>query len=138
MPRTEQEKNKRSFFKAFGEAVNRRGQASEILVKEVIETAIAAGEVPGWIKGYRVVDAAEQARSHCDGWIETDVGPIALEIKSSLKGVQEGRKDVGKKAEDIAYVLVKPGSSQDDVLKACISAVAPLRARYLAQRNQGG
>ena len=67
-----------------------------------------------------------------DFWFKTkDVGDIRIQVKSSMKGVEEAKKHHPK----IPVVRIPPSSSEDSLFRECLGVVEQERIKYVRERR---
>jgi hypothetical protein len=123
------------FNRTLGHITNEYGLNNEKRVEKAFTQALAVGAAPDWITGYRVASQEDQ-ENHLDAWVETDAGPIAVQIKSSLKAIQNAKLKLGKRSQNIAYFYTSPNDSDEQIIKHCSKVVLVLRNKYLERKNK--
>lgn len=107
-----------------------KGLRAEDKVSQVSE-AVGSPDCPEWFRGCRKANRKDEGR-RIDFWFDTeDVGAIAVQVKSSKRGVRGALE----KHPRIPVVLIPPGLSIQEVLKRCFSTVAQQRDLYLKARE---
>lgn len=114
----------------FGRVGHNRGITSELSVKRAMSKGINGGDLPMWIVGYEQA-SFEDDSTGVDGWVDTDVGRIKIQIKSSRKSAKEFRKN----HPDTAVVIVEQGDEDEKIQGKIASAVGLLRKKYLRKRS---
>jgi len=120
----------------FGKVGNQRGDSAELCVQRAMVQGCNNGTLPDWLIGYERADPRDD-RGHgkgrgTDGWVETsDVGDIGVQIKSSEGSARRFRES----HPNIAVVVVNQGDGFEDIVREVVSAVEPLRSKYLKKRE---
>ena len=108
-----------------------RGTNTENRVMAVFERRIKERDCPEWLIGCKQANEKEDRRG-IDFWFETkDVGDIRIQVKSSMKGVEEAKKHHPK----IPVVRIPPGSSEVSLFRECLGVVEQERIKYLRERR---
>jgi len=108
-----------------------RGINTENRVMAVFEKRIKERDCPEWLIGCKQADKKEDRRG-IDFWFKTkDVGDIRIQVKSSMKGVEESKKHHPK----IPVVRIPPVSSEDSLFRECLGIVEQERIKYLQERR---
>ena len=115
-----------------GRLGNERGQRAELRVEIAVREAFEKETLPSWIIGYQRA-CHEDDEKGIDGWLDTDVGRIKIQVKSSYAGAREFSR---RHQPDIAIIIVRNNKiSPEQILDLLIQAVTPLRRRYLEIRQ---
>lgn len=112
-----------------------RGRVSEQRFKDVIISSIERKIAPERIKGLRQSTSKEDKKG-IDWWIDTDIGPIQVQVKSSKKGAQVGRKKSREENIERIVLSVNPKESNEELLAKVIIAVDEIRQERLKQTEQ--
>lgn len=88
------------------------GDLSEEKVQRTVEKGIQNGNLPHWVYLYRKA-TIEDDRWGIDGWIESGIGDIPLQVKRSFRDAYRFRK----RRPDIEVIIVPLGSTIDQTLK---------------------
>jgi hypothetical protein len=83
---------------------------------------------PPWMQRARLATRIED-RSGIDIVIESDVGALLVQVKSSKGGEEHFRP---RKFLSIAIVVVRPADSAEALLARVVGELEPIRARHLA------
>lgn len=110
------------------EITDQRGKDAE---NKVMKSFNDSDEIPEWLLGIHK-GSHEEDKKGVDLWVETDVGKIKLQVKSSVRGAEE-HVERNKKG-DIAVVVVKEGDSLEKVFGEMVFSIKPLREKYLKKR----
>jgi hypothetical protein len=112
------------------ELARERGRRSE-------ERALAACQSdarPSWIKTARLA-ASREDHAGIDVVLETDVGRLFLQVKSSEWGRQKFEKR--RRKADIAVIVVQSEDDDAKLLAKVSEALGELRAKYRKGRGDG-
>jgi hypothetical protein len=121
----------RGIYGLFGKVGAERGTITENKVMAVFERRIKERDCPEWLIGCKQANEKEDRRG-IDFWFKTkDVGNIRIQVKSSMKGVEEAKKHHPK----IPVVRLPPGSSENSLFRECLGVVEQERIKYLLERR---
>ncbi len=126
-----QKPSRNEIRETFRELGQRRGKENERFFQQALEQAIENGNAPEWLIGF-VPATSEEEEKGIDGWIETsDVGNISFQLKSSKSGqiYAEG------KHPRIPVLVIRPGSSEAEILEVIQEVIGAQREKYLQQRG---
>ena len=124
------EKKIDTLFSTFGKVGNERGGNAEIIVERILTERLEKGTVPSWLTRYDRGNEVDDKHG-IDGWFQTDVGRIPLQVKSSNRGKQIANQ----RRSSIPVIVVQVGQDDDTIYNRCISAVGTERAKYLKLRR---
>ena len=110
----------------------RRGIESEERIERVVLQGIESKTLPVWIIGIRKSSVKEN-KEGIDAWLDTDAGPVELQIKSSKKEAQVGRKQAREKGVLRAVIRVNPRMSDDELREEFIVITGRIRNQLLGQ-----
>jgi len=123
----------RPIWSLFGHLGNERGQLTEKRVRVVFCNQIGQPACPPWLLGYEKASARDDRERKIDAWVDTDVGRIPLQIKSSEKGAQKARKEL---KPEIVIVVVRYYEEPEEIFRQVLAAVAEKRNQYLVERGE--
>ncbi len=119
----------KTFFTTLSQIGDERGKINELKV----EMAFSVPESrPDWFKKIRKATPDEDTKG-IDFIIESDVGSLFLQVKSSWAGVRQHLS--ANSSANIAVVIVKSGDDQQTVVKKCLEVLEYQRKKYLKFRN---
>ena len=111
--------------------INRaRGFAQE---RQVVH-ALSGDDRPEWVYSAEISEEADDRRG-VDVIVETDVGKLFLQVKSSHSGVERFNQYRGVRRRPIGVVLIERSDSVDDIRLKATEALAALRAEIFRLRG---
>lgn len=119
-----------SIESSYGKIGYERGVKNETRVERALDDLGKRGTLPKWLQGYERATLEDDSKG-IDGWVNTDVGRIQLQVKSSRKKAREFREA----HPNIAVVVVRDNDDEALITNKVISAVGPLRREYLNKRS---
>ena len=119
----------REIKRLMGRLALERGRAGE---RHVLAACTLAAR-PAWMRRVRAATRDED-RHGIDVVIESDVGKLFVQVKSSLAGKEafEARRRHAR----IVVVVVNAGCSLPRVLEQLVEVIEPVRGEYLQKRGQ--
>jgi hypothetical protein len=117
----------RQINRQFGKVANQRGRGNE---KRVLDACLLAAR-PGWMQAARLA-TREEDHDGIDVVIESDVGKLYVQVKSSRRG-KAAFLESDRRAR-VAVVVVRTGDSQEALLRKVVGGVGALRAEFLRDR----
>ena len=114
--------------RVLGELARERGRASEARVLR----ACRRKDRPDWMRAARAA-TSEEDRHGIDVVVESDVGKLYVQVKSSAVG-KVAFQDRRPRAR-IAVVVVRSRDSNEDLLRQIVGELSRLRAVFLAKRE---
>lgn len=120
-----------SVHSQFGKIGNERGRINEEKVFDAFSEECEEPPLPEWFRGY-ISATEEEDKRGIDGWVDTDVGKIKIQVKSSRNAAREFRKN----NPDTAVISVRDGEDLETIRRRLLSEIDPLRKLYLEKRNQ--
>ncbi len=112
----------------FRKITQERGRLAEDKVLQCLQDLCL---IPEWVKGIRPA-TKEEDRQGQDAFLQTDVGEIPIQIKSSVAGAERFRQKYGDR---IPVVIVASFDRLDEVLVKVIEAIEPERNRRLEMKT---
>ena len=109
---------------------DKRGADAEHHVFWAVKQGINAEFCPTWVRGVRKSRGKEEGKG-IDYWVETDVGGIPLQVKSSVRGMEKALE----LHPEIPVVISQIGESHEELVGKIIEAISPKREMYLKQRG---
>lgn len=119
-----------SLRRAFGKIAHQKGLSSENLTKVALKDL---SESVGWVNDFRRANRLEDRKKGIDFVVETDVGKIFLQIKSS----QTGKENSLKKHPKIPVIIVNNGFKPEEIREVIITTLSEQRNFYLIKRKNG-
>lgn len=116
-----------SIRRAFEKIGYQRGAFSESLAKVALKNLT---ESVDWITNFRKADEKEDKKRGIDFVIETDVGNIFLQIKSS----QTGKESSLKKHPRIPVVVIDKNESLEEIQRKITETISTERDYYLSKK----
>lgn len=117
-----------SVHKALGRAANQRGETNEIRVLNVLQT-----EQPAWMFSARAATEDEDSKG-VDIVVDTDVGKLFLQVKSSRTGVAKHKSK--RRASMIGVVRCHHRVSDAQLRVRTHGVLISLRKQVLTIRGQ--
>jgi hypothetical protein len=111
-----------------GKEATKRGRVNEVRVLE----ALALPSRPAWMRSFRKA-SEEEDRAGIDVVVESDVGKLFVQVKSSRRGKAAFAER--RRGARIAVVVVAVTDSPDAVLRKIVGELAKIRAEYVKQRG---
>lgn len=115
----------------FKETTRMRGSSAESRVRAAVCEAIEQRIAPEWLIGYYPADR-DLDRKGIDAQLDTDVGWISIQIKSS----ERGRIKALEHHPKIPVVVVPAGLYNEEILSRFLESVEPEREKYLQIREE--
>lgn len=108
------------------EVALRRGKESEARFRSVVTKAVEERTIPEWFKGMRE-GTLEEDKIGIDWMVETDKGPIEIQVKSGIKGAQSGRKKARELEARRAVIAVFEKDTDEELLSKVLTQIDELR-----------
>lgn len=106
----------------------KRGKTNERLVLD----ALALPSRPAWIASVRKA-TQEEDHAGIDVVVESDVGKLFVQVKSSRRGKQEFEER--RRTVRVVVVVVKANDTEEGLLRKVVGELAKVRAEYVKQRE---
>ncbi len=115
-------------FQTYGKVANEKGHKNESRILMSLQNE----NLPSWMTG---ISKTPDYFPNFDFVIQTDVGPLYLQVKSSRNGKLKFADKLGEKSKNIACVVIKSHDSEELIKNKVLSSVGELRKRFLQERN---
>lgn len=112
---------------AFEKIAHQRGLSSEVLTETALKNL---SESINWISDFRRASWIEDRKKGIDFVIQTDVGDLFLQIKSS----QTGKEKSLKKHPKIPVVVINRNFDLEEIKQEIITTLSGQREFYLSKR----
>jgi len=123
----------RTLLRHGGRVDSLRGELSERRTAEAFSLGVEAGNFPSWILSYRQAEKQDEIKG-VDAWVQTDIGEIPLQIKSSKRGTKKAKEN----HPEIPVIVVGINTSIGEIINKVSSAIGPKRREQLRIRHQQG
>jgi len=120
---------KRRVRSLLGTLGQQRGREREAMVSMAFRESPTIK--PEWYRGFRIA-TKKQDRRKIDAIVETDIGDIYIQIKSSLSGIKKFQSERG--CRPIAAIIVNVDDSDEAIRQKVFAAALPLHDHFLAKR----
>jgi len=121
----------RNVAQILGKEAKKRGRISEARVLE----ALALPSRPEWMRAFRMA-TKEEDRAGIDVVVESDVGKLFVQVKSSRRG--KAAFVERRRGARIAVVVVAVTDTPEAVLRKIVGELAKIRAEYVKERRGAG
>ncbi len=103
-----------------------KGELLERKFEEIFTLGLEGNAFPAWILGYRRGQSAEEARG-INGVIQTDIGKIPIQIKSSQRGGMRARR----RNPGVPWVIMGINSDTLEIIGKVTFVIAKKRKELL-------
>ncbi|HEY1691121.1 MAG TPA: hypothetical protein VGG39_03115 [Polyangiaceae bacterium] len=120
----------RNLAQMLGADARRRGKRSE---RHVLQ-ALSLPSRPEWMRSVRPA-TKEEDRAGIDVVVESDVGKLFVQVKSSQGG--KARFEAKRRSARIAVVVAKVTDTPEGLLRKVVGELSTIRAEYVTERAGG-